>query len=102
MKFASRSAIESDSSAKAGSKISKGASEMPPMLDLPDSRKEDLEDGRRGVVGRDVGRRVFEPDRLTLSSSGLFEDDIMIADLFAFVSSFCTEALEHIVLPCRV
>jgi len=86
MKFASRSAIESDSSAKAGSKISKGASEMPPMLDLPDSRKDDLEDGRRGVVGRDVGRRVFEPDRLMLPSSGLFEDDIMIADIYLLSS----------------
>lgn len=56
MKLASRSAIESDNSAKAGSNDSSGVSETPPVLALPDSRRDDLDDGRKGVVGRDVGR----------------------------------------------
>lgn len=51
------------------------------MLGLPDSRKDDLEDGRSGVVGREFGRRDFEPDLLMLLSSGLFEVDILIAVL---------------------
>lgn len=51
---------------------------MPPTLDLPDSRKEDFEEGRRGVVGREVGRRVPELDRLMLLSSGLFDADIFL------------------------
>ncbi|KFY47285.1 hypothetical protein V495_02032 [Pseudogymnoascus sp. VKM F-4514 (FW-929)] len=78
MKLASKSAIESDNSANAGSKTSSGASELPPTLDLPDSRKDDFDEGRRGVVGREVGRRVPELDRLMLLSSGLFDADIFI------------------------
>lgn len=78
--MASKSAIESDNSANAGSNTSSGASELPPTLDLPDSRNEDFEEGRRGVVGREVGRRVPELERLMLLSSGLFEADIFIAE----------------------
>ena len=41
-----------------------GASDVPPTLDLPDSRKEDLEDGRSGVVGREMGLRFPDVDLL--------------------------------------
>jgi hypothetical protein len=64
IKFASKSAIESESSAKAGSNASMGASDIPPTLDFPDSRNDDREDGRRGVVGREMGLRFPEVDRL--------------------------------------
>jgi hypothetical protein len=77
IKLASRSAMESDSSANAGSNASSGASDAPPMLDFPDSRKEEREEGRNGVVGRDVGLRVLDPERLTLLSRGVVEDDMV-------------------------
>jgi len=64
IKLASKSAIESDSSAKAGSKLSRGSSDAPPVLDLPDSRRDDLEEGRKGVVGRETGLRVADVDLL--------------------------------------
>lgn len=51
--------MESDNSAKAGSKAFKGNGALSPCtLDLADSRNEEREDGRRGVVGRllDVDR----------------------------------------------
>jgi hypothetical protein len=79
MKLASKSAIESDNSAKAGSNDSRGASDAPMMLDLPDSRNDDREEGRKGVVGRDVGRRLLEPDLFVLLSRGVVEDDIVLA-----------------------
>jgi hypothetical protein len=78
MKLASRSAIESDNSANDGSKDSRGAFDRPPTLDLPDSRKDEREDGRSGVVGRDVGLRLLEPERLTLLSPSVAEDDIVL------------------------
>jgi hypothetical protein len=78
MKLASKSAMESDSSAKDGSNDSRGALDGPPMLDLPDSRKDEREDGRNGVVGRDVGLRLLEPDRLILLSRGVSEADIVL------------------------
>lgn len=62
MKLASKSAIESDNSAKAGSKDSRGVSDAPPTLAFPDSRSDDLEDGRKGVVGREIGLRLRLPD----------------------------------------
>jgi hypothetical protein len=64
--FASRSAIESDNSPKDGSNASRGTSVTPPTLALPDSRREEREEGRRGVVGRDTGRREFEAERVIL------------------------------------
>jgi len=76
MKFASKSAIESDSSAKAGSKVSTGASDAPATLDLPDSRREEREDGRKGVVGRETGLRVPDVGRFTLLACGVVEDDM--------------------------
>ena len=66
MKFASRSAIESDNSAKAGSNASRGNSEdvLPAMIPCP-SRKEVRELGRSGVVGLDEGLlRDWEAERL--------------------------------------
>ena len=78
MKLASKSAIESDSSAKDGSSDSRGALDGPPTLDLPDSRKDEREEGRNGVVGRDVGLRLLEPDRLALLSRGVSEADIVL------------------------
>jgi len=77
MKLASKSAIESDSSAKTGSNASKGASDAPATLDLPDSRREEREDGRRGVVGREMGLRVPDVERFTLLSAlGVVEEDM--------------------------
>jgi hypothetical protein len=66
IKLASKSAIESDNSANAGSKASRGASDAPPMLAFPDSRKDDLDEGRKGVVGRERGLRLPEFDRFVL------------------------------------
>lgn len=66
MKFASRSAIESDNSAKAGSKASRGNSEetFPGTNPCP-SLREVRELGRNGVVGRDEGLlRDCEVERL--------------------------------------
>jgi hypothetical protein len=94
IKLASKSAIESDNSANAGSKASRGASVAPPMLVFPDSRNEDLEEGRKGVVGRESGLRLPEPDRLVLlpacgvveedildcQCSGAFRDDVLVCD----------------------
>jgi len=78
MKLASRSAIESDSSANSGSKASRGRG---PLLDLPDSRREEREDARRGVVGRESGRRVAELERLMLLPAwGVVEDDMLVVD----------------------
>ena len=66
MKFASRSAIESDSSAKAGSKASNGNSEeASPVINPWPSLNDVLELGRKGVVGREEGRlRDWEVERL--------------------------------------
>ena len=79
MKFASKSAIESENSANAGSNVSSGASESPPWRTLAESRKDDLDEGRRGVTGREIGLRVVELDLLVLlpvSAWGVVEEDI--------------------------
>lgn len=55
MKLASRSAIESLSSANCGSRASRARAGTTPLL--CDPRNDDLEEGRRGVVGRDTGER---------------------------------------------
>ena len=48
------------------------------MLVFPDSRNEDLEEGRKGVVGRESGLRLPEPDRLVLlPACGVVEEDIL-------------------------
>jgi len=59
--------MASDSSANAGSNALRGNCASPETLPLADSRKEDREEGRSGVVGRDV--RVREVDLARLPSS---------------------------------
>ena len=58
MRFASRSAIESENSAKAGSSESKGNADeaAPPGVKVWLSRNEVRELGRRGVVGLEGGQ----------------------------------------------
>ena len=58
------------------------------MLDLPDSRNDDRDEGRKGVVGRDVGRRLLEPDLLVLLSRGVVEDD-MVLDVVPVLQRLC-------------
>lgn len=58
--FASRSDMASDSSAKAGSKALRGNEGPPPVLALADSRKEERDEGRSGVVGRETLVRDVE------------------------------------------
>lgn len=60
--------MASDSSANAGSKTLSGNASgpvgpPPPLARAADSRKEDLDEGRRGVVGRDVREREVERAR---------------------------------------
>ncbi len=71
MKFASRSAIESESSAKAGSIVSSGEVEDPPKIArMPrPSWKEVRELGLKGVVGREEGTWLRDVDRLTEPSA---------------------------------
>ncbi len=59
--FASRSAMASDSSAKAGSNVLRGNGVSPSPAERAESRKDDRDEGRSGVVGRDV--RVLELGR---------------------------------------
>lgn len=58
--LASRSDMASDSSAKAGSKALRGNNGPPPVLALADSRKEERDEGRSGVVGREALVRDVE------------------------------------------
>ncbi len=80
MKLASKSAMESDSSANDGSKASSGSeSDAPPMLAFQDSRRDDRADGRKGVVGRARGLRVPELERFALLPARGVVDDILIS-----------------------
>lgn len=73
--------MASDSSAKAGSKVLSGNDASPETLFRAESLKEDRDEGRRGVVGREVRDR--ELDRFALESRrGLSFEDIV-----CFVSS---------------
>jgi hypothetical protein len=73
MKLASRSAMESASSANAGSRAS--MANLPPLIGLTypappvPSRKDDLELGRKGVVGREEGPLWREAERCALPAS---------------------------------
>lgn len=62
--FASRSAMASDSSPKAGSNALRGKELASPPALRAESRNDDRDEGRRGVVGRGV--RVRELERLSL------------------------------------
>lgn len=66
MKLASRSAIESDSSANAGSRESSGKADevLPPGVNDWLSRKDVRELGRRGVVGLEGGAIVHEQNSI--------------------------------------
>ena len=70
MKFASRSAIESESSANAGSSDSRGEKEvLVPGVKVWLSRREVRELGRSGVDGREGGFRVADVERLGAEGS---------------------------------
>lgn len=71
MKLASRSAIESDSSAKAGSRDSNGKAKEPVLgVKVWLSRRDVRELGRRGVDGREGGLlRDADVDRFGLAMS---------------------------------
>lgn len=60
--LASRSAMASESSAKAGSNVLRGKGASPCTLSRADSLKDEREEGLSGVVGREV--RVRDVDRL--------------------------------------
>jgi hypothetical protein len=77
MRLASRSATESASSANAGSKVFNGKGASCCALDLADSRNDDREEGRRGVVGRDA--RDFEFERLMSESPVSIEAEAVAA-----------------------
>jgi hypothetical protein len=86
MKLASKSAIESESSAKEGSNASRGSSEVPLKEAFPDSRNEERDDGLRGVVGRERGLRFADVDRwLLFPPSGVIEEDIT-AKVWRFIN----------------
>jgi hypothetical protein len=95
MRLASRSAIESPSSANSGSYASSGVSseldEAWRGLDfLEDSRSEEREEGRKGVVGRERGRRVLEEGRwCVLPAEGMGVDILRV---------FCSGDSEVVVL----
>jgi hypothetical protein len=76
MKLASRSAIASENSANIGSNDSSGVSDGPPTLRFPDSRSDERDDGRNGVVGLDVGLRPRELERFAALSPGVADEDI--------------------------
>jgi hypothetical protein len=71
--------MESDNSANTGSNASIGISDPPEMVvSFPDSLREEREDGRSGVVGRDVGLRDLDAERLVpLLSRGFVEYDMI-------------------------
>ena len=77
--FASKSAIESDNSPKEGSNASRGTSLTPATLALDDSRKDEREDARNGVVGRERGCLEFDAERVILlrpPTCGVVEEDM--------------------------
>ncbi len=60
--------MASERSANAGSNVFRGKVASPETLFLAASRKDDREDGRSGVVGRDVRVRDVERARFVLES----------------------------------
>jgi len=73
--------MASESSPKAGSKTSRGNGASL-VLALADSRKDDLDDGRSGVVGREVRDRELERMRPSWPSPG-----IVIVNIASFLVS---------------
>lgn len=73
----SRSASASESSSNAGSNALSGKEASPETLFRADSLKDDRDEARRGVVGRDVRDRDRDRDRVALESRlGLAPEDI--------------------------
>jgi hypothetical protein len=69
MKFASRSAMLSLSSAKAGSREARGSEELPesgPEGVVWEARREVREGGRRGVVGRELAEGLRACDGVAM------------------------------------
>lgn len=77
MKFASRSAMLSLSSAKAGSRDARGSAELPesgPEGVVCEARKEVREGGRRGVVGREFAEALRACDGVAMLSTAAADE----------------------------
>lgn len=64
-------------------------------MDLWESRKELRDDGRRGVVGRELGLRLREEERLALLSTGVAAD-IVPSDRRFILGSRANRRLEMV------
>jgi len=95
--LASRSAIASDSSAKAGSNALSGNDASPLTLSRAESRNEDRDEGRSGVVGRD--ERVRELDRFAPESPLSAPEDMACSG--ELVSPGYSKCAVVLVSPCR-
>ena len=80
--LASRSAMASESSAKAGSNALSGNGASPETLFRADSRKEPRDDGRSGVVGRGVRDR--DVDRARASPAMVIVDPEVVGSSFSW------------------
>ena len=60
--------MASENSANAGSKVASGNGASPVVLSRADSRNEERDEGRRGVVGRELRVREVERARLPLGA----------------------------------
>lgn len=100
MKLASRSAILSLSSAKAGSRVASGKSALevnaPPLGVDCEARRLVRDGGRRGVVGRE-GRRVRDVLRLR---SCVEEEGGLVAGVVEFVAMILVESKVRKFLGC--
>jgi hypothetical protein len=82
MKFASRSAILSLNSAKAGSSEARGSTELPengPEGVVCEARKEVRESGRRGVVGRELADGLRTCEGVAILWAGFYGCDVCVA-----------------------
>ena len=84
MKLASRSAMLSLSSAKAGSRAARGNSGWVVLGVVWEARRLVREGGRRGVVGRE-GRRVREVLRARVLLEGGLSTGVVVAIVFVYV-----------------
>ena len=85
--------MASDSSAKAGSKVLRGNGASPETLLRAESRNEERDDGRSGVVGLDV--RVLDVDRARLVLESRFELGMVLGNWAAASKDFPR-------VPCRL
>lgn len=93
--------MASDSSAKAGSKVLRGNGASPETLLRAESRNEERDDGRSGVVGLDV--RVLDVDRARLVLESRFELGMVLGNWAAASKDFprvqCRLSLSGIGVP---